>query len=394
MSERKFTIVGISDSGDLHLTPETIEIIKQGKIFSGGKRHHLLVRGILPPDAIWIDIATPLENVFKAYEGFEEILVFASGDPLFYGYATTIMREFPEASVRVYPTFNSLQMLAHRLLLPYADMVNVSLTGRSWHKLDVALLENRECIGVLTDKNKTPSAIASYLLDYGYDNYSICVGEQLGNEAEEIRRLSLEEAISQDFKTPNCVILKMIKPRRRFFGIPEDEFYHLSGRNNMITKMPVRLLSLSMLDLCGRKILWDIGFCTGSVSIEAKINFPELSVVAFEEREESRELLKKNVRKFGVPGIQGIIGDFMKTDLSGLPKPDAVFIGGHGGKLHEMIDRVSQYLNPEGVVVFNSVIPGNCKLFKEAVEKCGMKIVATHTIALDEHNPITIIKAR
>ena len=35
--------------------------------------------------------------------------------------------------------------------------------------------------------------------------------------------------------------------------------------------------------------------------------------------------------------------------------PDAVFIGGHGGHLEEMIEKVKQVLHPEGCIVFNSV---------------------------------------
>ena len=69
------------------------------------------------------------------------------------------------------------------------------------------------------------------------------------------------------------------------FGIPEEQFELLDGRANMITKMPVRLLSLSLLDLRNRSVMWDVGFCTGSVSIEAKLQFPHLDIVAFEKRE-------------------------------------------------------------------------------------------------------------
>lgn len=107
--------------------------------------------------------------------------------------------------------------------------------------------------------------------------------------------------------------------------------------------MPVRLLTLSMLDLHNRHSFWDIGFCTGSVSVEAKLQFPHLHITAFEVREEGRELLEKNSRKFGTPGITGVIGDFTETDLSVYPVPDAVFIGGHGGKLGPYPDDISRY---------------------------------------------------
>lgn len=393
MSDKKFTVIGISDNSEQFFAPDVLAAIESGKVFSGGKRHHELVSRLLPANAIWIDISVPLENVYESYAPYREIVVFASGDPLFYGFAVTLQREFPDAEIIVFPSFNSLQLLAHQLLLPYSEMVNVSVTGRPWKNLDVALIRNQQLIGVLTDRKKGPAEIAARMLDYGYSNYVMSVGECLGNSSETVRTLSLSEAVTTEFKMPNCVILHMTEPKKRFFGIPEKLFSHLEGRENMITKMPVRLLSLAMLDLYGKNTLWDVGFCTGSVSIEAKLNFPELDIMAFERREESRKLLEDNTRKFGTPGIEGVISDFMECDLSQYPAPDAVFIGGHGGKLEEMVKRIFHYLRPGGTVVFNSVSEESCKTFVAAVENCGRNIVDSHILRLDSHNPITIMKA-
>lgn len=393
MSDKKFTIIGVSDSDEQFLAPEALSAIKKGKVFSGGKRHHELVSCLLPTDAVWIDITVPLEGVFRQYAPYGEIVVFASGDPLFYGFAATLQREFPEAEMVVYPSFNSLQLLAHRMLLPYSDMTNVSVTGRPWKNLDAALISNRKLIGVLTDRKKGPAEIAARMLEYGYGNYIMSVGECLGNTFESVRTLPLTEAVNNEFRSPNCVILQMTEQRKRFLGIPENLFSHLEGRRNMITKMPVRLLSLAMLDLFGKSIMWDIGFCTGSVSIEAKLNFPELDIVAFERREESRMLLKENCCRFGAPGIEGIITDFMECDLSQYPAPDAVFIGGHGGRLEEMVSRIYHYLRPGGTIVFNSVSDESCGSFINAVENCGHAVKESHLVRIDSHNPITIMKA-
>lgn len=393
MSERNFKVIGISDSRQQWFPPEVTSIIKSGKVFSGGKRHHEIVAHLLPSEAVWIDITVPLENVFKEYTLYTDIVVFASGDPLFFGYAVTLQREFPDAQIEVFPAFNSLQLLAHKLRLPYSDMICVSLTGRPWKSLDVALMRNQSKIGILTDRKKGPSEIAERMLYYGYDNYRMTVGECLGNSSETVRTLPLRQVVKTVFNNPNCVILQMTENRERFFGIPEKKFSHLEGRSNMITKMPVRLLSLAMLDLFGKSTMWDVGFCTGSVSIEAKLQFPELDIVAFERREESRKLIEENSRRFGTPGIEGVIADFMECDLSRYAAPDAVFIGGHGGRLEEMVERISKYLRPEGCMVFNSVSEESCKSFTNAIEKCGRHIVESHRFHRDSHNPIMIMKA-
>lgn len=393
MSDKKFTVIGLSDSNEQFFAPEVLAAIRGGKVFSGGKRHHELVAHLMPADAVWIDISVPLEDVYDRYLPYRKIVVFASGDPLFYGFAVTLQREFPNAEIAVFPSFNSLQLLAHRLLLPYSEMVNVSVTGRPWKNLDVALIRNQQLIGVLTDRKKGPAEIAARMLDYGYSNYVMYLGECLGNSSETVRTLALDEAVSTEFRVPNCVILQMMKPKVRLFGIPENLFSHLEGRENMITKMPVRLLSLAMMDLYGKSTMWDVGFCTGSVSIEAKLHFPELNIISFERREESRRLLEANAREFGTPGIEGVISDFMECDLIRYPEPDAVFIGGHGGKLEEMVKRIFHHLRPGGTVVFNSVSEDSCRTFTAAVESCGRQIVKSHILSLDSHNPITIIKA-
>ena len=240
--------------------------------------------------------------------------------------------------MRVYPVFNSLQTLAHRLVLPYHDMRTVSLTGRPWQNLDEALIRGEKLIGALTDREKTPSRIAARMLEYGYDNYRMTVGVHLGNkQAEEVHTLPLDEVIGRNFGFPNCVILERVYQRERLFGIPESSFHRLNGREKMITKSPIRLQALSMLDLHQKHTFWDIGFCTGSVSVEAKLQFPHLQIHAFECRLEGETLINLNTRKFGTPGIEYHIGDFMELDVSDLPAPDAVFIGGHGGQLKEML---------------------------------------------------------
>ncbi len=89
----------------------------------------------------------------------------------------------------------------------------------------------------------------------------------------------------------------------------------------MITKAPIRLLTLAQLDLRRHQTLWDIGFCTGSVSIEAKLQFPHLHVVAFEQRPEGKRLMELNAARFGTPGIITRIGDFLQAELDDLPAP-------------------------------------------------------------------------
>lgn len=397
----KFIIIGITDEAQPQLSHEVVEIISRGRVFSGGKRHHEIMKPYLPEENEWIDITVPLERVFKDYRRHfedrpdEAIVVVASGDPLFFGFANTVKRELPDAEISLYPSFNSLQTLAHRLVMPYHDMRIVSLTGRDWHEFDRALIEHAEKLGVLTDRVHTPSVIAKRMLEYGYDKYVISVGEHLGNRSEEkVSTMTLEEAAQTEFSHPNCLILKAeekLPPRR--LGLPDSEFELLNGRDKMITKMSIRLLSLQALELYSRQVLWDIGFCTGSVSIEARLQFPHLLIESFEIREEGRSLIDINTRRFGAPGISSHIGDFLKEDISALPKPDAVFIGGHGGKLIEIFQKVVPLLEKGSIIVMNSVTAESKQLFHEACRLCKLKEAEPLRIAVNDYHPIEIMKA-
>lgn len=410
-----FTVIGITDSPRPYIPAEAMAAINRSRVFSGGRRHHAIVQHLLPRDSEWIDITVPLNDVFSQYSSREgEIVVFASGDPLFFGFANTLRRRLPAATVRLFPSFNSLQMLAHRLLMAYDDMRIVSLTGRPWPQFDRALIECAPKIGVLTDREHSPQAIAKRMVDYGYGGYEMFVGEHLGNPAlERVSRVDVatgvvisgvgdgvgneaneRRALSETtFDYPNCIILKAVGERLRRFGIPDSEFALLDGRERMITKMPIRLLTLQALQLARSRVFWDVGFCTGSVSIEARLQFPNVQVVAFEKRSEGETLMQVNARRFGAPGITTVIGDFLDADLSGLLLPDAVFIGGHGGRLGEIMGRIVPLLPKGGRIVMNSVTESSHSAFVAAANTLGLMLHGEERISLNDYNTITILKA-
>lgn len=389
----KVIVIGIQDNPDVWFPPQVSRTIAAAHWFSGGRRHHQLVRHLLPHDHQWVDITVPIDDVFARYRqlplGPDDTLVcFASGDPLFYGFGSTVLRMMPDAQVSIIPAPSSLQTLAHRMLLPYEQMHMVSQTGRPWEPLDQALIHGYRLIGVLADRHRTPSHIAQHLLEYGYTGYRMTVGECLGHpQHERVRTFALTEVPDEaDFNHPCCLVLEAHETRPHPLGIPDSDFHLLDGRTRMITKAPIRLATLSTLGLGHRHCLWDIGFCTGSISIEARLQFPHLAIEAFEVRPQCRDIIQRNMQRHGAPGIRVHIGDFMQYDLSAVQRPDAVFIGGHGGRLGDMVQRVRQYMLPGGILVFNSVSPQSLQAMRQAVGPCREM-----RIALDDHHPITIM---
>lgn len=389
-----FAVIGIPNNPDLNLSEEVKKLLGEHRIFSGGTRHYQLVKKHLPEDHEWISIKGNMERLFQQYEQVDQpIIVFASGDPLFYGFASTILKYSPESCLKVYPWFNSLQILCHKRNISYEKMVPVSIHGRAWKELDEALIKQNEFIGVLTDQQNTPAAIANRALEYDFSNYRMIIGEALEGDEEKISDLTLGEAKNKEFNPLNCVLLLRTKVKIRPFGIEDTAFSSLPGRPNMITKMPVRLATLSALDLFNRQVLWDIGFCTGSVSIEAKSYFPHLAITAFEKRPECEQLFEENTRKHSVPGISKAMGDFFELDHTAFPAPDAVFIGGHGSRLEEMIKKLDTVLKPAGRMVMNTVREESENTFTRIAEQLQYRLLKPITMMVDKHNKITIVAA-
>jgi precorrin-6B C5,15-methyltransferase / cobalt-precorrin-6B C5,C15-methyltransferase len=388
-----FEIIGIGNK-KFEPAKQQLELIQKHGVFSGGQRHFELVKHLLPDGYQWILIKAPLEYLFKSYQNTNEsILVFASGDPLFYGISNTLQIKYPDAEINTYPYFNAIQLLIHRANISSNQLKTVSVHGRSWQALDEALIKQEPLIGVLTDAEKSPSAIATRLLDYGYDNYSVWVGEDLEGDEEQVRQMDLQEIAHQTFHVLNCVILQKKTNRDVSFGIDDDLFEGLDGRPNMITKMPIRLCSLHALTLQSKAVLWDIGFCTGSLSIEAKLRFPQLEIHAFEKRAECMQLITNNQRRFGVPGINAYLGDIFEFDFTLINKPDAVFVGGHGGRLIELMHKIDQYIDAGGIIVMNAVQQSSIDEFRATSALLNWKLIEFLKLKVNSHNEIIILKA-
>ncbi len=388
-----FHIIGIPNKNPV-FTEEQELLIKRGKLFSGGKRHYNLVSTFLPENHTWISISGPLQEIFKKYEKSKEpILIFASGNPLFYGISNTLKNKFPKATIHTFPSFSSIQVLANKTNTNSNKLISVSVHGRTWKALDEVIMQQFPLIGVLTDEKNNPKTIAERLLTYGYDNYSISIGEDLDGEQEHIQTITLEEAKTKTYHVLNCVLLHKQSHKKQQLGIPNSVFKGLKGRPNMITKMPIRLTSLHYLDVLEIKTLWDVGFCTGSIAIEAKLRNPKLKVIAFEKRVECESILKENTFRFGVMGIESVMGDIFNYNLENYQKPDAVFIGGHGGRLVELIERISKITTKGAILVINAVQEKSKIDFENACNNYGFSISETTNIKVDLHNPIRILQA-
>ncbi|PCH76350.1 MAG: precorrin-6y C5,15-methyltransferase (decarboxylating) subunit CbiE [Flavobacteriaceae bacterium] len=389
MAKRDFIIVGIGNHIIPQLTTEVMELICKIKVFSGGKRHYTLVKHLLPKKHTWIQISGRMDVVLHEYSLHKKtILIFASGDPFFYGFGNTLKAFLPEASIQSFPYFNSVQRLCHKSMTNYSELHTVSVHGRPWAPLDVALIKDEPLIGILTDGKKTPAVIAKRMIQYGFSNYRMIVGEELDGELEQITNYELEACADQEHLALNCILLVRKHPKNTSFGLPDDQFVPLPNRSKMITKLPIRHSTIHALDLRNAISFWDVGACTGSVAIEAKRHYPHLSITAFEIRSECRAIIQENKERFSTPGIEVVIADFFDLDIKNYPMPNVVFIGGHGNRLEEMILKIHA-LNPTVRFVTNAVKDTSSETFINTLTTLNYRIKTTN-IQVDEYNKIAI----
>ena len=120
-----------------------------------------------------------------------------------------------------------------------------------------------------------------------------------------------------------------------------------------ITKEEVRAISIMKLDLINAKRFVDVGAGTGSVSVEAAYNYPTLEVISIERNDDALDLINKNVEKFNLNNIE-IIKGYAPVDIQG--QVDAIFLGGTGNNLNEILLWSKNMLVCGGRLVANFII--------------------------------------
>jgi precorrin-6Y C5,15-methyltransferase (decarboxylating) len=130
----------------------------------------------------------------------------------------------------------------------------------------------------------------------------------------------------------------------------DDDLFENDGQ---LTKREVRALTLSSLAPRRGELLWDIGLGAGSVAIEWLLCDASLSAIGIEERTERAARAVRNALALGAPDLNVVTGRAPDV-LTGLPAPDAVFIGG-GLTDAGVFDAAWAALKPDGRLVANAV---------------------------------------
>ncbi|TBL78277.1 precorrin-6y C5,15-methyltransferase (decarboxylating) subunit CbiE [Paenibacillus thalictri] len=355
MVNNRIQIIGIGDDGASGLNEQVLSYVREAQVLVGGERHLAMFPESQAERIVLKGGLSGIVDDLLERRTRSSIVVLASGDPLFFGVAGFIAKKAGAGAVQIHPHLSSVQLAFARLGDSWQDAVLESVHGRPIRGL-AQRIDGKAKIALLTDETNNPAVIARYLLDFGMDEYEAFVAENLGGEDERCGHWTLADmAASSTFSPLNIVILRRKSgsaEARRGFGFEDEEFHQRKPDKGLITKKEVRVLSLSELKLKADSIVWDIGAGSGSVAVECAKLASRGQVYAVEKNEADMENIELNLRKFRADFTA--IQAKAPAGLDGFPDPDAVFIGGSGGELRELLHICCSRLRVGGRIVVNA----------------------------------------
>ena len=343
-------ILGITEDGTL--TPAAQAILHNATLVAGGARHLALaaphIRGERLP---W---PSPMDAGLAAILARRPapVAVLASGDPHWFGVATTLSRHVPHTETTCIPAPSAFTLACAALGWAMQDCDTLSFCGRPLGPL-LRLLQPGARILALSADASTPAAVAALLCQHGFGPSRLHLLEALGGPAQRVTSATAASPPPGPIHPLNMLGIEVLAaPGARILpltpGLPDALFEH----DGQITKQEVRAITLAALAPRRGKVLWDIGCGSGSIGIEWCLRHPANRAAALDADPHRAARARRNAAAFGVP-LQ-VVDGAAPAALHGLPPPDAVFLGG-GAADPGVIPAAWDALRPDGRLVANAV---------------------------------------
>lgn len=278
----------------------------------------------------------------------ENVCVLFSGDSGFYSGARLLLPYLKNADVRVIPGISSAQLFAARLQRPWQDWRLCSAHGVECDA--VAAVCGGRPVFFLTGGRRGPAELCRELCEAGLGFLKAYAGENLGTADERVTGATAAELQDRRFAPLSVLLVEPApRPERRVPGLPDESF--LRAEKVPMTKREVRAAALARLGVGSEDLCWDVGAGTGSVAIELALQCR--GVYGIERDDAALAIAAQNREKHGTWNLRLIRG-VAPDALAGLPRPDAVFVGGSGGRLCEIL-RVVHDANPSARICVSAI---------------------------------------
>ncbi len=342
------TLLGMGGSAQT-LSLGAMQALKQATLLLGASR---LLDAL--PDGLQaekIACYLPREQMAHIRAHGADTCVVYSGDTGFYSGARGLLPLLRQEHIpyTVLAGVSSVQLLSCALGEPWQDWKLVSAHGIGCDPV-CELTDGRDTF-FLTDGTNTPDALCTRLAQAGLGQLSAVVGEQLSYPTQKMTENTVQ-ALAQRKFAPLSVLLVRAAPMRKHFapGIADEAFTRGSVP---MTKREVRAQIPALLELQPTDTVWDVGAGTGSVSVELALTAHRGRTYAIECDPEGTALIRTNREAFGAWNLVVCEGR-AQAALTGLPSPDAVFLGGTKGGMHEILDVIFTK-NPHARVCISAI---------------------------------------
>ena len=353
------TVIGIGEDGISGLSSKHRQKVLEADFVVAAQRHVDELRkdkeftGEVKP---WPSPFSDVVTMIDSWEG-HQVVALATGDPLWYGAASTLVRHFDSEQMEVHPAPSGFQLAAARMGWPMQAVDCLTMHGRPVDTI-LPYLAPRARLLVLAQDRHSTKELSKYMAEFGYGKAVVTALGHIGGEGE-----TRQQGTAKDWtrRKPNSmedppdfhVIAIECPPEGGLFlprvpGLP-DIFYKSDGN---LTKSETRAVTLARLGPRPGGLLWDLGCGSGSVGIEWMRAARGAMAIGVDNREDRLIMAEGNAQLFGVPQWEGRLGTLPEA-VADLPDPDAAFIG--GGLSTELAEAVLERLPQGGRLVVNAV---------------------------------------
>lgn len=374
------SIVGLGMGSIDSLTIESAKKIENASFIIGAKRMLEICLNMASKEVKTYISYKPTDILDYIYEKADEedkIVLVMSGDTGFYSGSIKLKKEFEEYTKKGYFEENSkleicagissFSYMCAKFGIDYTDMKILSVHGRdeNLNELFDSIKFNKKTFA-LSSGDRQINDILAHLVENELGEVEVLVAENMSSKNERYFRNKASELVNEKFDKISSLIFinEKAKDKRVLFGIDDEEF--LRDKVPM-TKSDIRALAMAKLELSEAAICYDIGAGSGSCSIEMGRFASKGKVYAIEHKKIACDLIEKNIKKFSLKNIEIIFGEASEK-IEDLEAPSHVFIGGSGGDLELIVDKIYKK-NENATVVITAITLETIAGINEIVKK-------------------------